>query len=220
MADNSDAEKRLDKLEEKLKVTFDTIEKKFDQVQHQPAPKNFQGVQPHKMAEMEERFGRLEEKLKMTFNEIEKRFEQVQQQPHINIEDRVEELEDLLLLLHLESTKMREKVGDGLDFGITPATPAISERLTRIESELASHTTVPVENSAGGDIYSKIALLEDKVNSSSPQADESTKEAIRALEKKVNTLEALLEHHGRKEIEKIEKEEDLLSDIQNILKGR
>ncbi len=223
MADAAQLENRLDKLEEKLKVTFNLIDKKLNDTQRQP-PREIQvkstaGVQPHKIAEIDERFGRLEEKLKLTFNEIEKRLAQTQQQPHYSVEDRIEELEDLLLLLQLENTKVREKIVEGLDFGIVPAAPDISERITRIESELATHasTTVPM----GTDLDSRIAMLEDKINSMGKPVvqaitDDSLKEAIQELEKKVSTLEALLAQRGREQLE----EDDLLADVQSILGRR
>ena len=68
--DPAQLENRLDALEEKLRLTFNQIEKKFDETQNRPAPATktqFTGVQPHKINEMEERFARLEEKLKLTF---------------------------------------------------------------------------------------------------------------------------------------------------------
>ena len=213
---------RLNKLEEKLQITFNAIDKKVNETRQQsaatPSMQSHTGVQPHKMAEIEERFNKLEEKLKLTFGEIDKRLTQMQQQPHYSVEDRIQELEDLLLLMQLESTKIREKVGDGLDFGIAPAVPDISERLTRIESEIASHastaTPVAIDDT-------KLTALEEKINSLNGPvvraADDSLKETIQALEKKVNTLEALLAQRGRKELEK---EESLLSDVQEILRGR
>lgn len=220
-------DERFNKLEGKLKTTFDEIGKKLDEIQKQPPAsrevpaQKFQmpaGMNPHKIAEMDERFGKLEEKLKLTFGEIEKRFAQMQQQPHYSAEDRIEELEDLLLLMQLETTKLREKVGEGLDFGISPAVPDISERLTRMESELASHATVATASTIAID-DTRLAALEEKIKSLSKpviQTDDSLKETIQALEKKVNTLEALLAQRGREQLE----DDDLLTDVQSILRGR
>ncbi len=225
-ADAAQLEKRLDTLEERLKVTFNLVDKKLNEIQKQPPPSRdipaqkvqvSAGMNPHKIAEIEGRFGRLEEKLKLTFNEIEKRFAQIQQQPHYSVEDRIEELEDLLLLLQLENTKVREKIGEGLDFGIAPAVPDISERITRIESELATHTAAALP--AIDD--TKLSALEEKINSMSKPivqtvTDDSLRETIQELEKKVNTLEALLAQRGRQEIE----ESGLLADVQGILGRR
>lgn len=171
-----------------------------------------------KVVELEERLNRLEEKLRLTFGEIEKRLTQGQPQAASDIEERLQELEDLLLLLHLENTKLREKVGEGLDFGITPATPDISERLTRIESELATRSTSPIET----DVDAKIAVLEGRINAlaeGAPMKFEThpLHENVKELEKKVKTLEALLAEHGRKELEV--EESTLLDDVRNILRG-
>ena len=217
--DTKKMEERFDKMDDKLKLTFDQIEKRFNDIQHTTPKMQVQpGGQSHKMVEMEERFGKLEEKLKLTFTEIDKRLVQMQQQPHYSAEDRIEELEDLLLLLQLESTKIREKVGDGLDFGIVPSAPDISERLTRMESEIASHVSTTAMPAAIDD--TKLAALEEKINTIGKPAvqavDDSLKETIQALEKKVNTLEALLAQRGREQLE----EDDLLTDVQSILRGR
>ena len=116
-----------------------------------------------KIAELEERINRLEERLKVTFVEIEKRMTQPEAAPVTDSNDRIDELEDLLLLLQLENTKLREKVGEGLDFGITPSVPDISERLNRIESEVANRSVPVIESEGGisGALESKLAELED-----------------------------------------------------------
>lgn len=178
-----------------------------------------------KVAELEEHINRLEEKLKVTFVEIEKRLNERQQTPEMNVDERIQELEDLLLLLQLENTKLKEKVHEGLDFGIVPNTPDISERLNRIETELGSHTgTGPAPLSE--DIEAKIATLEERINSVAAvpvkvpkDVENSVRNAlsgeIKELEKKVKTLEALLERRGHEELEK---ESSLLADVHSILK--
>ena len=181
-----------------------------------------------KVAELEEHFNRLEEKLRVTFVEIEKRLNERQQTPEMNIDDRIQELEDLLLLLQLENTKLKEKVHEGLDFGIVPNAPDISERLNRVETELASHTVGAAPTS--GDIEAKIDTLEERINAIHEvpvkvpkDVEESVKAAlesslsgdIRELQKKVKTLEALLERRGHEELEN---ESHLLADVHSILK--
>lgn len=178
-----------------------------------------------KVAEMEERINRLEEKLKLTFVEIEKRLNE-RQSPEVNMDERIQELEDLLLLLQLENTKLKEKVHGGLDFGIVPNSPDISERLNRVETEL-SHATGSV---AGSDVEAKMATLEERINAihATPvtvpkDVEESVKAAlenemsgeIRELQKKVKTLEALLERRGHEELDR---ESHLLADVSAILK--
>lgn len=181
-----------------------------------------------KIAELEERFNKLEEKLRVTFSEIERRFGQLQQTPETNAEERIQELEDLLLLLQLESTKLKEKVGEGLDFGITPNVPDVSERLNSIESELSSRTTdINAVTPASSDVEAKIVALEERINSIPTTTIKVPKDVekhvkdsmagdMNLLEKRVRTLEALLAQRGRHELE--HEESTLLSDIHNILK--
>lgn len=176
-----------------------------------------------KVTELEERLNRLEEKLKVTFTEIEKRLMQQPQQQTDVYEDRLQELEDLILLLQLENTKLKDKVGEGLDFGIAPSTPDIRERLNTIEGELASHTT-PLP--ASSDVDAKIAVIEERINSLQTPEMKVPKdmekhlktalaENIRDLEKRIKTLEALLAQRGHEELEK---ESTLLADVNSILK--
>lgn len=169
-----------------------------------------------KLTELEERFNRLEEKLKITFIELEKRLnEQQPQQPQTSFEDRIQELEDLLLLLQLENTKMKEKIRDGLDFGIIPNTPDVSERLIRLESELASHTSNMPSQS---EIETKISTLEERINSlqtpnfvetqhvDEPLNEEPVEIKHDSHKKKIRTVKDVLEHDS-----------DLLSSVQKIL---
>lgn len=172
-----------------------------------------------KLTELEERFNRLEEKLKITFIELEKRLNQQQpEQPQTNVEDRIQEIEDLLLLLHLENTKMKEKIRDGLDFGIVPNVPDVSERLTRVESELASHASAMPSQT---EIETKIATLEERINSLQPSTGfvetQPVKEPMEEFEE-----EHVAEHHTHKKKVKTVKEvldedSDLLSSVQKIL---
>lgn len=181
-----------------------------------------------KLAEFEERFGKLEEKLKITFNEIERRFEQLQQPPETQLDERIQELEDLLLLLQLENTKLKEKVGEGLDFGITPNVPDVSERVGRIEAELASRPVAVTPTN--GDVEAKIAALEERINAIptttvkvSKDAEKHIKEGLKdsitgdihLLEKRIRTLEALLEKRGQEEIEN---GPSVLADVHAILR--
>lgn len=159
-----------------------------------------------KVAELEERLNRLEEKLRLTFTEVEKRL--APQPQEYTFEERIQELEDLILLLQLENTKLKEKVGEGLEFGLAPSTPDISGRLATIESELATRAAAP------SDIEAKIATLEERINALSGIAPPKPGPK---LEKRVKTLEALLEKHGREELEK--EDVGLLADVQKILKG-
>lgn|SRR3989338_3776133 len=169
-----------------------------------------------KVVELDERLNRLEEKLKLTFIEIEKRMTQQQPQETVDFGDRIDELEDLILLLQLENTKLREKVGEGLDFGISPTAPDISERLTRIESEISSRVNMVAEDVHDESVHARINELESKINSPIPE-DHPIHQNVKELEKKVKTLEALLAKRGREELEV--EESRLLDDVRNILKG-
>src|SRR3989338_6347647 len=171
-----------------------------------------------KLTELEERFNRLEEKLKITFIELEKRLNQQQlhDQPQTNVEDHIQEIEDLLLLLQLENTKMNEKIRDGLDFGIIPNVPDVSERLTRVESELASHASAMPSQT---EIETKIATLEERINSlQTPNTVE-----MRPVDEPVDEVEEhVAEHHTHKKKVKtvrdvLDDDSDLLSSVQRIL---
>ncbi len=171
-------------------------------------------------AGIEERLNKLEERLKAVFAEIEKRFEDLQQKPEYSFEERIQEIEDLVLLLQLENTKLREKVGEGLDFGISSKAPDYSERIERLEEEMGKSGTTSIVADDG-----KIAELEDRLNSIElapvkipKDVEHRIKEMIssdvKELDKKIKTLEALLEKRGRAELEQ---ESHLLSDINSIL---
>ncbi|MEK6887440.1 MAG: hypothetical protein AABX14_00680 [Candidatus Aenigmatarchaeota archaeon] len=171
-----------------------------------------------KLTELEGRFDRLEEKLKITFIELEKRLnqQQPQEQPQTNVEDHIQEVEDLLLLLQLENTKMKEKVRDGLDFGIIPNVPDVSERLTRVESELASHASAMPSQT---EIETKIATLEERINSLQPTNYVETRPVEEPVEEFAE--EHVAEHHGHKKVktvkEVLDEDSDLLSSVQKIL---
>lgn len=95
-----------------------------------------------KLAELEQRLMVLENRLKATFTEIERRFEELRsQQKHGDIGERMTELEDLLLLLQIEVTRLKDKAGAGSDIGITPDTPPLGERLNRLEHEVSIMTS-------------------------------------------------------------------------------
>ncbi|KHO48105.1 MAG: coiled-coil [archaeon GW2011_AR5] len=188
-----------------------------------------------KVVELEERLNRLEERLKLTFVEIEKRMQP--QQPGasgtpantMDVGDRIDELEDLLLLLQLENTKLKERVGEGLDFGITPSAPDVSERLNRIESELGNKSVPVFETDEEGNnpaIISKLAELEERINAIpsttikvpkdvEKHVKHEMEEDMRQMEKRIKTLEALLAQRGR---EDLEKESNVLADVHAILK--
>ena len=127
-----------------------------------------------KMKDMEERLDKLENSLKLTFMEIEKRLESMTQEQPVNIEDRLQELEDLLLLIQLEITKLKDRSGP-LDFGISTGAPDIHERMSKIEE-----TVMGGELKHAGD-ESKAKLGTD--------VDDETEKRLRTLE------ESIGQHH-------------------------
>ncbi|MBI4170190.1 MAG: hypothetical protein HY514_00710 [Candidatus Aenigmarchaeota archaeon] len=92
-------------------------------------------LEEQEIKQLEERFERLENKLRATFLEVEKRFEEAKAQPH-DIEDRIQELEDLILLMQLEITKIKERGSITTEF-LTPEAPDLHQRLSRMEEALS-----------------------------------------------------------------------------------
>ncbi len=185
-------------------------------------------IHDSKVEALNERITNLEERLRYVLGELEKRIEQSHPQDEHPAEERFQELEDLLLLLQLETTKMKEKVGEGgLDFGVTAIVPDMASRLNRIEEEVANRST-PVSHAShesDSDIDSKLAELEKKIDEKhsvtvSRDLEKHIKseftDYVRDLEKRVKTLEALLEKRGKEEIDAADN--NLLADIQGILK--
>jgi chromosome segregation ATPase len=134
-----------------------------------------------KIKEMEIRLNRLEDRLKASFLEVEKRFENMKiDEPAIMVvEQRMQELEDLLLLLQLEIAKIRESTGEGMEFGPaptaqsdvdarlrkieeTPSTGDVSDRLTKLEQRLLALERQP-QPQPGGNEKSYVADQLDEI---------------------------------------------------------
>jgi tetrahydromethanopterin S-methyltransferase subunit G len=185
-------------------------------------------VRDAKTEALNERLNALEERLRYVLGELEKRIESTQQHTDHPPEERFQELEDLLLLLQLETTKMKDRVGEGgLDFGVTPTVPDMAARLNRLEEEVANRSTPAVSHDShdSHDSDARIAELEKRIDERhsinvSKDTEKHIKsefaEYVRDLEMWVKTLEALLEKRGKDEI--TEAENNLLADIQGILK--
>lgn len=84
---------------------------------------------------LDERFEMLDSKLRTTFLEVEKRFSEMKMQPEV-LEDRLQELEDLILLMQLEIMKIKEKTGTQTEF-LTTKAPDLGSRLDRLEEMVA-----------------------------------------------------------------------------------
>ena len=150
-----------------------------------------------KAKELEERLDRLENRLKTTFLEVEKRFEEMRGREHLasGPEDRIAELEDLLLLLQLEVTKIKESAGTGLEFGATAEPQSdVMERLKKMEDFLASHEAVDETPEARGAmerlvlLERKIAAMESHTNSDKGAASSMGTE-LDIIEKRLERLE-------------------------------
>jgi chromosome segregation ATPase len=115
-----------------------------------------------KNKDLEARVDRLESRLKTTFLEIERRFEaQKMEDPVVSaFETRIQELEDLLLLLQLEITKIKDKVGSGEQFISASPRLDLEERIKKIE-ETATGDLKPVARPYE---QSKLERLERKLN--------------------------------------------------------
>lgn len=98
-------------------------------------------LEEHEIKQLEERFDRLENKLRATFAEVERRFEEVKAQP-LGVEDRIQELEDLILMMQLEITKIKDRTSITTEF-MTPDTPGMAERLNRLEEALSIKLSEP-----------------------------------------------------------------------------
>jgi hypothetical protein len=85
--------------------------------------------------DLEDRFEKLDEKLKTTFVEVEKRIEDSKKEP-LDLMDRIQEMEDLILLMQLEITKLKDRTSLSTEF-LSPDSPGVMERLNRIEEAVS-----------------------------------------------------------------------------------
>ena len=94
-----------------------------------------------KLKEIEERLNRLENKMKVSLFEVEKLVNQQQPKQEEPIEERLLEMEDLILLLQLENTKMKDKISQDIDIELTPkVSQSAEERISRLEEEIGNVT--------------------------------------------------------------------------------
>jgi hypothetical protein len=113
-----------------------------------------------KTKDLEARVDRLESRLKTTFLEIERRFEtqKIEDPVAAAFETRIQEIEDLLLLLQLEITKIKDKVGSGEQFISASPRLDLEERVKKIEEVATGDLRVPHFE------QSKLERLERKLN--------------------------------------------------------
>ncbi|MBI2076238.1 MAG: hypothetical protein HYT72_03250 [Candidatus Aenigmarchaeota archaeon] len=84
---------------------------------------------------LNQRLSALENRIKTNFFEVEKRLAETEQKPGGESigEERLQEIEDLVLLLQIESTKIKEKIGTQ---DVIESAPLLEQRITKIEEKL------------------------------------------------------------------------------------
>ncbi len=113
---------------------------------------------------LEDRLTRLENRTKSNFFEIEKRFADLSEKGEGGSQERMQEIEDLLMLIQLENTKMKESMGS------QEAVPSVetADRISRMEAaleELRPQGTSGLPKEALGEINSKFDKLEAEIAS-------------------------------------------------------
>lgn len=151
------------------------------------------------MEDSKERLDRLENRIKANFFEIEKRLAKIEGSGDKNIEQRVHELEDLVLMLETDSTKLKDKLSEkreekGKDYkkieeSFSKKEKEFEERLGDLEKLIVSEKDM--KKQPKGDINKKIADLESKIG----------KAGYEKLEKKLGELEKKISSTHVKEIE-------------------
>lgn len=141
--------------------------------------------------ELNRKLEKLEDKLKANFFEIEKRLVNLEspQEPTPGLNEKIEEIEDLLLLVQLENVKMKDALKQEPLQQTVPED--IEERLTKLEQRGPTEalTETPSDTS---DIETKIDELDEKISSIKLQkagAPEELVAEIKELKDKVNSLE-------------------------------
>lgn len=169
-----------------------------------------------KVKDMEERLDKLENRLKVTFLEIEKRFESLKEEQPISVEDRLQELEDLLLLIQLEVTKMREK-SNPLDFSIGTTAPDIKERLDKLEEAVINGRPTmysgQTDRKAEMEMDKRMREMEEKVSKhKGHEGKGDLTEKMDEIDRRLRNLE------GRKHMEAtVETSGAILDDVRKIL---
>ena len=117
------------------------------------------------MSDIEDRLNYLENKNKVNFFNVEKRLTNLEstssQEAFDKLNDRIQELEDLLLLLQLESTKIKEKISGGTGLELLKATN-VEERLSRLEEHPPSGTIV---KELPEEVQNRLDEIEEKLSS-------------------------------------------------------
>lgn len=170
---------------------------------------------------LQDHLNRLEDKLKANFLEIEKRFSDLRVNLPANIDDRLQEMEDLLLLLQVENMTMKEKFSGDFDIGMTPKIPNMEERLVSVEAQLTGvhEEKLPGTLSVSPSLDARLDALEDKITALSKPSAELLDE-IKNLEHRVDSLEHKpVSSFDVQEYAHPAEKSKLLDDIQMMLKS-
>ncbi|MCX6815810.1 MAG: hypothetical protein NT120_03085 [Candidatus Aenigmarchaeota archaeon] len=134
-----------------------------------------------KTKELEQRIDRIESKLKSTFLEIERRFAQKSEGAPLNVDERLQEFEDLILLMQLEITKLREKSAVDPDFGVKMS-PDVEERLRKLEEAVAKDSHIVVSRPVQNVHEEKNIDVERKIKNTMPQDLDEIERRLKKIE--------------------------------------
>jgi len=137
---------------------------------------------------LDEKLTRLENRVKTNFFEIEKKFAELSEKAPGGIEERLQEIEDLVLLVQLENTKIKEKSGNqGVATGTT-------DRISGLESAIKELKSAP----PAADAVERLSKLESAI---SAQTSPEISARLSKLEGDINNLKAVSGKITPKEIE-------------------
>jgi DNA repair exonuclease SbcCD ATPase subunit len=152
-----------------------------------------------KVDELAERLERLEQKTKATFLEVEKRLAMVPQEISIPdaINERLNEMEDLLLLSQVENAKLRDKVA-GTQNLQTFESGDLEKRVQRLEEHAYAAGETPLlatDNSPDAQIIlNRIDSIEERLKAQKPvvkDVPDELKRRLTDLDTKIDKLEAM-----------------------------
>lgn len=117
---------------------------------------------PVDLLTLDERLTRLENRIKTGFFEIEKKFASAPAAPEEGVHERLQEIEDLVLLIQLENTKIKEKLGTQEPMA---ESSGATERLAKLESVIEQ---LKSGGAAASDMEQRLAALEQKLSAQIP----------------------------------------------------
>lgn len=182
-----------------------------------------------KIKELEERLNRLELKTKASFLEVEKRMGEVPSQIKLpeDIDERFNELEDLILLMQVESTKIKERMTGGLGFGAETDTQSINERINELEERMSEISTARETAGIPDYLLEKINMIDEHnsvINELKDRLDMSGRASVASLPR----IGPKIERKPAKARKRIDEEEEepvvlpssnILSEVNEILEG-